>query len=452
MRPGGSMQISETLFNQILLELVEENPLACRALLRIADVRFTGEVPTLAITLTGAKPSMLVNLAFLRRHCKSETHVKAVIVHEFLHVLLNHTEKFKKVTPEINIALDAVINAIIHRMLGPEYSGMMSEFYSAAPGCLRLLRPMNALEHNTARSGPEKSESLLFDVWQKLYSGALVADDILEVAELLKKDGNGGAGAIFLGDHSPKGGDSKTISEEARKAIETTMRSMTGGGIWRSPRDRGIGNAVQVDSMKKKSKEAQLWEHEAVNALRKCVTPDRNSRNAEVETGTVQVPILNASDKRGFLKAIWNPFIPEILWPSERKKPVGTVQIYLDVSGSMSAEMDTLVSLLWKVRKWIRLPFWAFSDIVAPATIKNGTLKTSTTGGTSMNAVLEHVAETRPEKAVVITDGYIEECDATLLAAVRDQKIHAIVSRDGAVNELVKAGIPYIQLPRYTKE
>lgn len=445
------MPINEKLFNRILLEMIEENPLACRALFRIAEIEFTDRVPTLAVTLTGKRPSLLVNLDFLSKYCRSEIHVKAVVIHEFLHVLLNHTERFKKMTIELNIALDAVINAIIHRTLGPAYSEMMSEFYAEARGCFKLLRPMTEEEKREVYRQPKHS---LLSVWKQLYDGKLVADDILEIATLFKKDisESGLSGTVFIGDHSPDRDDSSNISEETREALETTMKSMSGGGIWRNPRDRGIGYSVKVEGLDVKSAEAQRWEREAIAALRKYVTPDPKSRNNEIETDAFQIPILNSSDRRGFLKSIWSPFIPEILWQFEKKKPVGTVQIYLDVSGSMNQEMDALVGLLWRVRKWVRLPFWAFSDIVGPATIKNGKLETSTTGGTSMNAVLEHVAKTKPEKAVIITDGFIEACNRKLLGAVKDQKLHAIISRNGSTNEIIKAGIPFTQLPRYSEK
>jgi predicted metal-dependent peptidase len=40
--------------------------------------------------------------------------------------------------------------------------------------------------------------------------------------------------------------------------------------------------------------------------------------------------------------------------------------------------------------------------------IERGALKAQTTGGTSMACVLAHLARTKPEAAVVVTDGYIE--------------------------------------------
>jgi len=74
--------IDKQLFRAILHELIDENPIACRAVLSICDVEFSGSVETLAVTLS--KPVVLkVNLRFLQEHCHTENQVKAVLVQEF---------------------------------------------------------------------------------------------------------------------------------------------------------------------------------------------------------------------------------------------------------------------------------------------------------------------------------------------------------------------------------
>ena len=144
------MSIDQQLFRAILHELIDENPLACRAVLSICDVEFTETVETLAVTLS--KPVVLrVNLRFVQQYCRTEDEVKAVLVHEFLHILLRHTSEIKVMTPALNVALDAVINAIIHRRLGVSYSAMMAGYYRDSPGILRILRPMT--EHERDKRG-----------------------------------------------------------------------------------------------------------------------------------------------------------------------------------------------------------------------------------------------------------------------------------------------------------
>ena len=52
-------------------ELIDENPLAIRAVLKVLCVEFTDTVPTLAVTCE-ERPRLLVNLAFVREHCRTE--------------------------------------------------------------------------------------------------------------------------------------------------------------------------------------------------------------------------------------------------------------------------------------------------------------------------------------------------------------------------------------------
>ena len=58
-------------FHNVYRELIDENPLAIRAVLKVLCVEFTDTVPTLAVTCE-ARPRLLVNLAFVRAHCRTE--------------------------------------------------------------------------------------------------------------------------------------------------------------------------------------------------------------------------------------------------------------------------------------------------------------------------------------------------------------------------------------------
>ena len=144
--------MNERGFEALLQELIDENPFAVRAILKILEVRFTDSVETMAVTCEEA-PSLLVNLSFVREHCRTDEQVKAVLCHEFLHVLLRHTETIGSLTPSRHLAFDAVINAIIHRTHGPDYSSMMAEYYKNETGLRKLLRPMNTLVLSRFSSG-----------------------------------------------------------------------------------------------------------------------------------------------------------------------------------------------------------------------------------------------------------------------------------------------------------
>ena len=132
-------------FRMLLAELIDENPFAIRAVLKILEVEFTERVSTMAVTRE-QRPRLLVNLTFVKEHCATDDHVKAVICHEFLHVLLCHTEDKRPLTPARHLAFDAVINAIIHRTLGPSFSSMMGKYHAEVDDIRRILRPMNREE------------------------------------------------------------------------------------------------------------------------------------------------------------------------------------------------------------------------------------------------------------------------------------------------------------------
>ena len=471
-------RFTEENFHSVYGELIDENPLAVRAVLRILDVEFTERVPTLAVTLE-ERPRLLVNLGFIAEHCRrgkrvDEYFVKAVICHEFLHVLLRHTEKFKTLSPQRHIALDAVINAIIHRDLGPKYSDFMRRYYSKAEGIMRLLRPPKSRElpHYASLYWRSKPDWPFKRAWKSLYDGALMADDIEEIALDLAEsepdlpgsasETEGSAPSpVLLGGHDPEiageGDEEATaaagalgsgpLSEALSEALDQTLQSMNGSGIWRSPHSRGVGADPCGTEMVGICKGLDRWKRETGELLRRYLEPDHRGPREEDQTVHFALPVLSTSDRRAALRVRWSPFLPDALWTTEQKLQSGTAQVYLDVSGSMDAEMPLIVGLLHGLRRYIRTPLWAFSDEVARAEIVNGQLRSATTGGTSMACVLQHVIKTRPSSAVVVTDGYIERLDSDLVAAVhRETRFHALVTRDGSGRALQVAGIGFTQL------
>jgi len=455
--------MNEKRFNALLHELIDENPFAIRAVLKILDVQFTDSVPTLAVTRQ-SKPRMLVNLQFLCDHCQDDYQVKAVIIHEFLHVLLGHTEEKKPLTPARHLALDAVINAIIYRQYGYDYSSMMATYYADVTDLRKLLRPMNFEEEDfyTDYREEEPPWPQWVRAWDALYSGRLIVDDVEDLVRQLeshKPDDNpdtrealgpfvlehGGFGESgdLLGNHEDL---DQGMSEDLENALDKAMREMNGSGIWRSPNSRGIGANPYEEIFSAKDEALLHWERKTLAVLKRHLQPDRNSRATHEVPVDYRLPVLSPGDRRAFVRSLWAPFLPEAQWTTTKTAPDGTAQVYLDVSGSMYAEMPLIVALLGRLSSYIRRPFWAFSDIVAPAVIEDGQLRAETSGGTSMSCVLEHLALTKPASAIVLTDGYIEEVDEHLIQDISATRFHAIVTRDGNPSALHRAGITYTQL------
>jgi len=452
--------MNERRFKALLQELIDENPFAIRAILKILDVQFTDSVPTLAVTRQ-SKPSLLVNLQFISDHCRDDYQVKAVIVHEFLHVLLGHTEEKKPLTPARHLALDAAINAIIHRQYGSLYSSMMATYYADATGLQKLLRPMNKKEDGFYDDYWEEEPPWpqWVRAWGALYSGRLIVDDIEELVNQLESDkpddtlealgpfvlehGDFGETGDLLGNHDDL---DQGMSEDLENALDKAMREMNGTGIWRSPHSRGIGANPYEEIFSAKDEALLHWERKTLAVLKQHLQPDRNSRTTHEVPVDYRLPVLSPGDRRAFVRSLWAPFLPEAQWNTTKTAPNGTAQVYLDVSGSMYAEMPLIVALLGRLSRYIRRPFWAFSDIVAPAVIEDGQLRAQTSGGTSMSCVLEHLALTKPASAIVVTDGYIEEVDERLIQSISATRFHALVTRDGSPSALRRVGITYTQL------
>lgn len=460
--------MNATEFRALLGVMIDENPLAVRALLRIVDVEFTTAIPTLAVTLE-EKPRLLVNLEFVSAHCADESQVKAVILHEFLHVLLRHTERFTPGDLAQHLAFDAVINAIIHRSLGDAYSAMMATYYADVPWPWKLLRPPRDAE----RCGSE-GRYYLMAPWRELYAGRLCADDIEALARQLRPrsqklprlmigahesapdKGSTGLGeaqapvVLLDGDGSgaPETHDSPiaTVSPALADALERALRSMNGHGIWRGQRP-GIGARSASLRSAAASRPRQRWRRQARELLERHLQPDATGARQWVTTESARLPVLHAGDRRGFTRALWDPLLPTVSWPSARQRPVGRAHVYLDVSGSMQPEMADIIALLASLGRYIQRPFWAFSDNVVPARIRGGVLETDTSGGTSMACVIAHLKKHRPPAAVVVTDGYIEPLDPTEVQnALSGTRLHALVTRNGGTRALQHAGIPFTQL------
>ncbi len=440
-------------FQNVYRELIEENPLAVRAVLQILDVTFTRAVPTLAVTCD-SRPRLLVNLDFVTEQCRTETEVKGLICHEFLHVLLRHTDKVAPSTPEEHLALDAVINALVHRTLGTSASSLMTRYYAKAPGAYRLLRPPPHADD--AWWYFERGGDPVEDAWRGLYGGELVADDIRDLArDLMPKAKDAAVG--WLGNHGDApawdgGGvddeQGMRAQEALRDALCRALKSMNGEGLFRSPRGRGLG-AVAYDAIFRPADAGvERWRRETYAVLRRHLMPDPKAPRREPVPRDFVLPVLSPGDRRAALRSLWSPFLPDAWWTMGAPKGGGSAQVYLDVSGSMYAEMPLIVALLGRLVRYIRRPFWAFSTEVAPARIERGQLLADTTGGTSMTCVLEHLARTKPEAAVVVTDGYIEPLQRADVTAAAATRLHVIVTRDGSPDLLARAGLAYTQLPR----
>lgn len=437
-------------FLHIYRELIIDNPLACRAVLKLLDVEFTDAVETLAVTCED-RPRLKVNLAFLSKHCRGDVEVQAVIMHEFLHVLLRHTQQRTPVTLQENLATDAVINAIIHRTMGKAASGFMSRYYAEVTGAYRLLRrPTEAEEDGTVNwwnLPPARSrERRLVKLWLALYEGTLVAEDILAIASDLTMPRKP---VLLLGNHSPGPEGTQPDSEGAlAEALAHARRALATGSVFRAPgKAPGAGATAVVESISPGARALQRWKRETTQVLRRHLQPARRDAG-DLSERTAMLPLLSSSDRRAAMCSLWSAFMPDAAWSTSAIVPLGRAMVYLDASGSMHQELPLLVALLGQLGHLVSRPLWAFSTVVGPARLVGGRLELTTTGGTSMACVIDHIARTQPRAAVVITDGYIEDLRPAQVRAIGRTSLHVLVTRDGSTQVVAKAGLSFTQLGR----
>lgn len=428
------MKWTEKQIKYVIQDMIEENPLASRALLEITDIEFTGAVPTMAVTLS-AKPMLKINLRFCDEHLKTENDVKAVLLHEFLHILLLHTEKYTISSPLLNIALDAIINSIIYRYKGMEYADFFKRFYHKNNIGV-LLRQLNLFER-------------LDDEWEqihrKIYSGKYCADDLFELLSYLENKilDEEIKEILLLGNHD----DNNQIPKEIKEILDQTMKKMDGALIWNKPKTRGTGESKRTDAQDIVKYRKNKWENSTFRLIQKSLIRDKKSKS-ETVTREMILPILSSHDSRALARYQFSGIIPlsktEYLKTTESQR----VSIYLDVSGSMNGEIQSIVSLLYHFRALIKMPLWVFSNEVEEARIKNGKLEYKSSGGTSISPVFDHLRKHKTEKCMIVTDGYVEKIDEVMLYGLRKDKINVLVSAEGNPSVFENAGIPYLQLEK----
>lgn len=423
------MKLTETYIKDVIQDLAEENPLACYSLFSITEIVFTEEVPTLAVSLE-IRPTLSINMAFLRKNVQQETDIKCLLMHEFLHVLLHHTEQYETNNPVLNIALDAIINAIIHRSFGKNYTDFFYRYYRKK-GFYYLLQPLE----------PEEIQEPFYrEVHEKIYGGKITADDLYELLKTLLPVVNLQEAEDFLplGNHTYG-----KISPGCQQLLNEILRKMDGCGIWNRPKSQGHSDTVTNMMTQYEKIRRRDWVQATLPILKSLIKND--PRVANWQTRNRQLPFVSRSDRRKWAHYLLDGILPLSSHQYPTISPVPTVSIYFDVSGSMSAEIQELTALLHHFKAWIRFPLWTFSDFVSKARFENNKLTYDSTGGTSIYPVIQHIKEHRFKDCLIISDGYFEDLSRR---EVEGHNIQFLLTPDGKTADLSAAGFSYVKLPQ----
>lgn len=418
-------------------------------LLQLVSIEVSEAVPTAAVTI-GARSRLLVHPGFVAARCRTDAHLSMLVMHELYHVLLGHTRLYRRATPEANWAFDCIINAQLCRM-HPQLEFTSFFAAGAAPeGPWSLIGPPPGWP-----ASPRYASGALGDVHRRLYDddGATTVElfALLErTATTLDADGAGrliGNHADEPRDGDPLHADHELLAETRRIVARWPMVERRGGA------DDG-GTSGRLCSALRRHADARR----AVRALLRAAAFGNDGgprKHVPVETEAV-TPLPQAHDRRAQLQRLLGT--PPLLWQGpmfhHAPRESGQVSVYVDVSGSMAAWLPVLLEALVESAALLRWPVLGFSTEVHPLTrteLGNGELRS--TGGTHFACVAQHLVESRARRAVVITDGDVQEIPAALEEQLRRTRPRVHVGLlDGCDGSFcARLGWPVTRLPPLDK-
>lgn len=384
-------------------------------LLQLLSIEATDAVPTAAVTV-GARSRLLINPAFVAQRCRTDAHLSMLVMHELYHVLLGHTRMYRRPTLAANWAFDCIVNAQLCR-LHPDVE--FTSFFSAgaaAEGLWSLIGPPAGWP-----ASPRYASGALGDVHRRLYddAGATTADlfALLDrVAVALDADGAG----RLLGNHGdepedgdPLHADPELLAEARRIVARWPMVERRGGA------DDG-GTPTWQRSDLRRHRAARRAVRELLRAAAFGSDGGPWVRNPVETEGFTPLP--QAGDRRAHLQRLmgteplcWHGVLQQV-----GRQAAGQVTVYLDVSGSMAPWLPVLLEALTESAALVRWPLFGFSTEVRPVTrpeLAAGRFRS--TGGTHIACVARHLVESRASRAVVITDGDVQEIPSALAERLR---------------------------------
>jgi hypothetical protein len=393
-------------------------------LLRLLDIVETTAVPTAAVQCL-TQPRLLINPEFVERYADTPQKLQMLVLHELHHVLLGHTTLFPQATTGQNLVFDAVINGLLCRMYpDPAYTALFTGFYrdDHFPEC--LLRPPTgwSLRVRPAdfpivaglRSLPESLQSRAREVHAALYSPA--GASYYEVEQLLPGllEQGLGEGTTLLGSHA----EGETAGMGAQ--ITAIARDLAHAVLKQLPQPMNPLKDCSLDHLLQQRQVQSRRPASSRSRLRQLIrqVAGRAGATSAVTGGREQLAIQTAvpglSRRSAVLHALGVPVLLHVAQsPWQRIRREGErVHIYLDVSGSMNSVLPALYGAAQDCEDLLCPAIHLFSTTVVDITraqLHAG--HCSSTGGTCISAVTEHMARHRVSRAVIVTDGLVGQPD-----------------------------------------
>lgn len=380
-------------------------------LLQLLSIELSRDVPTAAVTV-GTRSRLLINPDFLAERCRTEEHLAMLVMHELYHVLLGHTRLYRRPTLAANWAFDCIINAQLCRL----YPGIgFTSFFSAlaaAEGPWSLIAPPPGWP-----DAPRYAEGALGDVHRRLYDDTGVTTEELfqlleQVAIKLDPDGSG----RLLGNHGEESKDGDPLQldpdllAEARRIVArwpmVTQRGGVDDGGELTPRQDVLQRHVEArKALRRLLRKAAFGSHGG--PMRRLpvwldafvVQPQARDRRAQLQRFMGHQPLL------------WQGWMQQ-----DGLQDSGQVTVYLDVSGSMMSWLPVLLDALTQSAALVHWPIFGFSTQVHPITRTDlAAGRYQTTGGTHIACVAQHLVDNDIKRAVIVTDGHVQDIPTDLL-------------------------------------
>lgn len=454
--------------------------------LQFVDVVLSERTETACVEV-GPQPRLHLNADFVRQRCQRDEHLLMLVLHELYHVILGHTRLFPRLTVAHNIAFDAVINSMLCRQFpDAAYVSFFTKLNGARQFPGRLLRPPTGWPRSSvAASDASAQERALMTLLYGPNAGTATYREILDLlggklgasiedcarrrTGSTREDTNKSSRHVLLGDHgrpSQTGEfDDAAVSDPVVKEVlrrvtekwppEAGLRVSRGDN--RTPLDflmpaPKTPRTAFLEALRSLLAKAGItrpgvggpyaWEHLSVGLETTTALPDWRDRHAHSRFALTGAPPLL--------------FRSEVTMRRRRWRPQSIAHVYLDISGSMSADLPWLAGAFAPVLRRGLCRLFVFSTLVEE--IRPGHLLGSpmrNTGGTDIRCVYEHFLGVRPtrtpRRVVVITDGWTGEPSATQAADAIRRKVRLFVGliAGGTTSELEKHAAATARLPAY---
>jgi hypothetical protein len=427
--------MSESSLRHRILNAVPAGGYEMAALLSLLKIEETRSIPTACVS-TGRRPVFLINPDFVRDHCKTDEHLFLLVMHELHHVLLGHTRLFPRMSRAHNIALDAVINALLcARFPEAAYTSYFLGYYGNATGPSRLLAPPD--QRKTGTGDLDALHELLYN------DGSVTSEEVFSrIVKNLPRVISSGEPRL-LGNHEPDDdwGTTSLLAKDVLDAIRKIVEK------WPAPKKqmpgRNIGGSLWLNPIT-----PQTPQQKVTDVLRRALlSATEGTRGSQLTTRRWPVPSLSAvpdpRDRRAIVASLAGS--PPLLFQGQsvvsRTDRRAGARVYLDVSASVNECLPYLYGALSGLKGFIDDPVYLFSTVVTPIRLHQlAAGRNETTGGTDGTCVFEHALSTRARRIVVITDGYVGTPGKNLEERIRNARldVRAVLTPGGFREDLAR--------------